>query len=83
MPCCWLSDAGHVHHYKQLFADCLDEMSVRRRPLADILADPRLRRIDATWTSVTPLAPCLHFCGKPLELDPEGMRGRDKMADVF
>ena len=83
MPCCWLSDTHHIDEYYSLFADCLDEMSVNRRPLSEILADPRLRRFDESWASATPLKACRHFCGKPLELDHHELRGRDKMGDVF
>lgn len=78
MPCCWLGNQPLVKSYFELFKDCLSEMSVKNRPMDDILADPRWQRIEQSWKSATPFIPCAQMCGKPVAKSENEMVGTNE-----
>lgn len=74
MPCCWMGNAHFFQAYKELHGDELEEMSVFRRDLNEILADPHFKKIEESWNGPQPFRPCQFFCSKAPEPKVE-MRG--------
>lgn len=67
MPCCWIGNQPLVASYFKIFEDCLTEMSVKNRPLDEITADPRWKRIEESWQTSRPFQTCEQMCGKQIQ----------------
>lgn len=81
-PCCWIGNEPYANEYKIFHSEQLVGLNVLNREIKDIIADPNFKKIEATWNTRNPFAPCLVFCAKPIPENSASVEGKNDIIVI-